>query len=134
MSKTRTERIESLELEMQQIINKRKKLIQLEKEKDRRERTRRLCKRMGLFESMLPDTIPLSEELFKTFLEKTILTDQSRRLLDKLTAQNAQNNARQGEEKAARVIPAPADETPYTATQGGESEDTDEGNSAEGLG
>lgn len=42
---------------------------------------------MGLFESMLPDTIPLTEEQFKTFLEKTVATDQSRRLLAELTAQ-----------------------------------------------
>ena len=31
----------------------------------------------------------LTDEHFKTFLEKTVLTDQSRRILDGLTAQNA---------------------------------------------
>ena len=45
---------------------------------------------MGLFESLVPDTIPLTEEQFKTFLEKTVMTDHARRILDGLTAQNAQ--------------------------------------------
>jgi len=44
---------------------------------------------MPLFESMLPDSIPLTDEQFKSFLEKTINTEQSRRILDGLTAQNA---------------------------------------------
>ena len=48
---------------------------------------RRLCQRMGLIESMLPDTIALADEQLKSFLEKTILTEQSRRILDGLTAQ-----------------------------------------------
>lgn len=37
---------------------------------------------MGLFESLLPDTIPLTDEQFETFLKKTILTETSRRILD----------------------------------------------------
>jgi len=130
MSKTRTEKITGIEEQIQQLENKRKLLIQQEKTQERKDRTKRLCRRMGLFESMLPESITLSEELFKTFLEKTIATDQSRRLLDKLTAQNAQNNAQQGAETAARVILTPADEMPETATQGGEDEDTDEGDGA----
>ena len=44
---------------------------------------------MGLFEKLLPDTIPLTEEQFQTFLEKTVLTEHGRRILDGLTAQGA---------------------------------------------
>ena len=51
---------------------------------------------MGLFEKLLPDTIPLTEEQFQTFLEKTVLTEHSRRILDGLTAQNATIAAAQG--------------------------------------
>ena len=50
---------------------------------------------MGLFESLVPDTIPLTEEQFKTFLEKTVMTDHARRILDELTAQTA-HTAREG--------------------------------------
>ena len=71
-----------------QLENKRKQLIQEQKTQERKDRTKRLCRRMGLFESLLPDTIPLSDELFKTFLEKVLSSDSARRILDELTAQN----------------------------------------------
>ena len=64
--------------------------------------TNRLCKRMGLFEKLLPDTIPLTEEQFKTFLEQTVLTEHSRRILDGLTAQNAATAPAQGAGTAAQ--------------------------------
>ncbi len=57
---------------------------------NRKDRTKRLCKRMGLFESMLPDTITLTDEQFQIFLEKTIITEHSHRILDRLTAHNIQ--------------------------------------------
>jgi len=52
--------------------------------------------RMGFIEKLLPDTIPLTEEQFKTFVEQTIATDHSRRVLDGLTAQNAATVPAQG--------------------------------------
>ena len=57
---------------------------------------------MGLFEKLLPDTITLTEEQFKTFLEQTVLTEHSRRILDGLTAQNAATASAQGAETAAQ--------------------------------
>ena len=45
---------------------------------------------------LLPDTIPLTEEQFKTFLEQIVLTEHSRRILDGLTAQNAATAPAQG--------------------------------------
>ena len=87
MAKTRTEKIDSLQTEIAQLESRRKRLIQEQKQQDRKDRTKRLCRRMGFFESLLPDTITLTEDHFKTFLEKTITTDQSRRILDGLTAQ-----------------------------------------------
>jgi len=91
MAKTKIEKIAMLEEEIKQRENQRKKLIQEQKAQDRKDRTKRLCRRMGLFESLLPDTIPLSEDLFKTFLEKTVITDHSRRILDDLMKQNTTN-------------------------------------------
>ena len=81
---------------MSQLENKKKRLIQEQKEQERKDRTNRLCKRMGLFEKLLPDTIPLTEEQFQTFLEKTVLTEHSRRILDGLTVQNAATAPAQG--------------------------------------
>jgi C4-type Zn-finger protein len=57
MAKTCTEKITNIETEIQQLENKRKQLIQAQKKEERNARTKRLCKRMGLFESMLPDTV-----------------------------------------------------------------------------
>ena len=67
---------------------------------------------MGLFESLVPDSIPLTEEQFKIFLEQTIATEHSRRILDGLTARNAA---------------APAAEAAYTAQESREDGDADGG-------
>lgn len=87
MSKTKAEKIATIELQMTQLENQRKKLIQEKKQQERKDRTKRLCKRMGLFESMLPESISLTDEQFQMLLEKTIATEQSRRILDGLTVQ-----------------------------------------------
>ncbi len=73
----------------------------------------------GIFESLVPDTIPLTEEQFKTFLEKTVMTDHARRLLDELTAQNAARAATEGVEVAAQGNTRPAAKTAHTANEGG---------------
>ena len=70
---------------------------------------------MGLFEKLLPDTIPLTEEQFKTFLEQTVLTEHSRCILDGLTAQNAATAPAQGAGTAAQGTTKDA----HTAQEGG---------------
>jgi hypothetical protein len=102
MAKTKTEKIASIQEQIAQLENQRKRLEQQQKEQERKDRTKRLCKRMGLFESMLPDTITLTDEQFKIFLEKTVTTEHSRRILDGLTAQTANITASQGAEPAAQ--------------------------------
>ena len=71
IAKTKAEKIAAIELQMTQLENQRKKLIQEQKQQERKDRTKRLCKRMGLFESMLPESISLTDEQFQIFLEKT---------------------------------------------------------------
>ena len=88
-------------------------MIQEQKEQERKDRTNRLCKRMGFIEKPLPDTIPLTEEQFKTFVEQTIATVHSRRILDGLTAQNAAIAPAQGAGTAGRgVTPSPPPKPP----------------------
>ena len=74
---------------------------------------------MGLFEKLLPDTIPLTEEQFKTFLEQTVLTEHSRRILDGLTAQNAATAPAQGAGAAVQGQTQSTAKTAYTAQEGG---------------
>lgn len=126
MAKTKTEKITSIEEEIRQLENKRRQLVQEQKTQERKDRTKRLCRRMGLFESLLPDTIPLTDEQFKAFLEKTVATDQARRLLDGLTAQNAATAATQGAEPAARSATPPAPVPAGTAHEDGADENEDE--------
>jgi len=118
MAKTKLERIIDIENEIRQLENQRKQLLQQHKEQERKERTKRLCQRMGLFESMLPDTITLSDELFKSFLEKTVANDFGRRMLDSLTASK----------------PTPAAMPSQRLQDNGVDKDTDEGESTRVLG
>ena len=64
MAKTKIEKIASIEEEIKQLENKKKRLIQEQKEQERKDRTNRRCKRMGFIEKLLPDTLPLTEEQF----------------------------------------------------------------------
>ena len=64
MPKTRAEKIAAIEEEMRTLETERQKYIALEKEQAKKDRVRRFCKRAGLLEKMLPDTIILTDEQF----------------------------------------------------------------------
>jgi flagellar biosynthesis GTPase FlhF len=87
MAKTKLDKIATIEEEMKQLAAERSKLLQQHREQEKKARTNRLCKRGGLLEKMLPDTIPLTDEQFQAFMEKTMLTPFTRRALDEVTAQ-----------------------------------------------
>ena len=86
MAKTKIEKIRGIEEQIQQLENERKRLLQQHKEQERKARTNRLCKRGGLLEKMLPDTITLTDEQFQTFMEKTMLTPFTRRIREWTTS------------------------------------------------
>ena len=119
MPKTKLEKIAGIEEEIRQLENRRRQLVQEQKAQERKDRTKRLCRRMGLFESLIPDSIPLTEEQFKTFLEKTVAAEHGRRVLDEMTAQNAGRAATEGAETAAQGNTRPAAKTAHTAHEGG---------------
>lgn len=102
-----------------QLENKKKRLIQEQKEQERKDRTNRLCKRMGFIEKLLPDTIPLTEEQFKTFVEQTIAAEHSRRILDGLTAQNVATAPAQGAGAVGRGNTPPTAKTAHTVQEDG---------------
>lgn len=134
MAKTKAEKIADIEMQMAQLENQKKKLIQQQKEQERKDRTKRLCKRMGLFESMLPDTIPLTDGQFKAFLEQTVNTEHSRRLLDGLAAQNAATAAPQPAGVAAQGNPIPDSKPAEPARESGEGASGNESNGAGRVG
>ena len=84
--KTLNEQIAAAQEEIRQREARLKEMMQKQKEQDRKARNHRLCERGGYLESIMPDTIPLTAEQFKTFLDKTLLTDHARRILNNVTA------------------------------------------------
>jgi hypothetical protein len=102
MAKTTREKIELKMAEKEQLENELKRLMQQQKEADRKARTNRLCKRGGLLESMMPDTVPLTEDNFKLFLEKTVANEYGRRTLAALKAGQEKQTAPTGTDAAAR--------------------------------
>jgi hypothetical protein len=108
MAKTTNDRIAAIELEIEQLGNQRKELLQKQKEADRKSRTSRLCKRGGLLESMLPDTITLSDERFKTLLEITIASNDGKELLAELKAEQDKQTADNAVQTAPPTNPTPA--------------------------
>ena len=108
MAKSKAEKIADIELQMTQLENQRKKLLQQQKEQERTERKKRLCKRMGLFERLLPETVQLTDEQFKTFLEQTAAAESGRRLLDELTAQSTATGAAIHAGGTAQADPQPS--------------------------
>jgi hypothetical protein len=116
--KTKADRIAEIDLEIEQLTNQRKQLEAQERERARKERTNRLCKRGGLLESMLPDTIKLTDEQFQTFFEKTLLTDFTRRTLAAIGAENAAPTAEAQGDTETQTADLPA-EKPTGAAQNG---------------
>jgi len=86
-TKTTGERIDTLQEKIQQLENQKKQLLQKQKADERKARNHRLCKRGAYLESIIPDTIPLTDEQFYQFLDKTLKTDYARKILDGFTAQ-----------------------------------------------
>ena len=125
MALTKKEKIASIEEQIAQLKNQQKLLKQQHNEQERKDRTKRLCRRMGLFESLLPETIPLTDDLFKTFLEKTILSEYAKKILREVTAQNAAPPTPTGAGTAAKPVTPIATKTAATerGNDGGENGD-----------
>jgi len=86
------QQIETSQEKIKQEQNRLKQLQQRQKEQERKERTNRLCKRAGVLESLLPDTIALTDEQFYAFLEKTMANNFGRRALAEIAAKDVAGN------------------------------------------
>jgi len=82
MAKTTAEKIESIQAEIVQLENERKRLLQTQKEQARKDRTRRLIERGALLESFIDSADALTNDQLKAFLEKTLVTEFARRALN----------------------------------------------------
>ena len=87
MSKTTIERIDTLQEKIQQLENEKKRLLNAQKEADRKARTKRLIERGAILESLVPGADKFTNDQIKAFLEKTVQSDFAKRILDGITAQ-----------------------------------------------
>ncbi|MCL2427294.1 MAG: DUF3847 domain-containing protein [Oscillospiraceae bacterium] len=86
MSKTSLEKIANWDEEIAQIRNKQKLEKQKHAKAERAARTKRLCSRHGLLESMLPEIAGITDEQYKSIIEKAVDNEFFRKLLDGMTA------------------------------------------------
>jgi len=93
MAKTKTERILSIEEQIAQLANRKKQLIQKQKEDDRKVRTKRLIERGAIVESLISDADMLTNEQVQTFLARTIQTEYAKKILNGLKVQSSEATA-----------------------------------------
>jgi len=118
-TKTTGERIDSLQEKIQQLENQKKVLLQKQKDDDRRARNHRLCKRGGYLEKIVPDTIPLTDEQFYQFLDKTLLTDYAKKIFTEITAQKEKTATEKSQWRVSNNATAAAEKATVTE-QGGD--------------
>lgn len=106
MAKTKTERIASIEEQIAQLENQKKQLVQKQKDDDRKERTKRLCKRHGLLEKYMPDLITITDEQFEMFIKRGINTSYGQKTLAEIIV------------KPPQTVPPQPKEVSQTATVG----------------
>ena len=98
--KSLDQKIIAAQEEIKQRENRLKALRAKQKVQDRKERNHRLCKRMGIIEKYMPDTIPLSDEQFIAFIEEAIANDYGKRKLAHIISQGAEKYPPETTEKA----------------------------------
>ena len=119
MSKTRLEKIDGIKEDIEQLRKRQRTLLKQHNAKERKDRNHRFCRRMGLFESLLPDTAALDDTQFKTFLEKTVANDFGRKTLANLAAQGGGTAAPKPAGSETGSDPAGAAKPPETERQAG---------------
>ena len=87
MALTKLEKIADIQKQIEQLKNQQKLYQQQHNEKERKDRTRRLCSRHGLLEKMLPEIITITDEQYQAFLEKAVTNNYGRDILSKIIAQ-----------------------------------------------
>ena len=113
--KTTTERINQQKERMEQMQKEMQQLLRRQRTEERKKRNHRICRRGAHMESLLPDTIELSDERFWRFLEKTVANDFGRRILATLKAEQDKDDAANSADEANQDGEAPADKPTATA-------------------
>jgi len=86
MANNTNQKLEKVQIQIQQLKNQEKQLLQKQKEDARKERTKRLIERGAILESLIPNADTFTNEQIKWFLEKTLKNDHAHKILGKMTA------------------------------------------------
>ena len=89
MPKSRTEKITSYDEQIAKLQDQRKKEIQKRQEEERKAKENRYKRRHKLLEDALPEAIGLTDEQYKTFLERAVANDTVRKIIANITTQEA---------------------------------------------
>ena len=90
MAKSKVEKMSDIDKQIEDLQNQKKELQKQHNNDERKARTNRLCKRGGIVEKLLPDLIEFTDEQFDIFLEKTLLTPYTRRVIAEIKAQGGE--------------------------------------------
>ena len=84
MPKTRTEKIASFDEQITKLQEQRRKERQRQQQEERKAKERRYKKRHELLENSLPEVTSLTDEQYKTFLERAIANDIVRKIISNI--------------------------------------------------
>jgi len=87
MAKTTAEKIQSVQEQIQQLENQRKKLMQEQKDQARKARTKRLIERGAILESLIPNADTFTNEEIKALLEKALRGNFAHKITDSMIPQ-----------------------------------------------
>jgi len=104
MAKTKQEKIAGIQEQITQLENQKKKLIQQEKEAERKARTKRLIERGAILESLIDGADTLTNEQVKAFLVKTIQSDYARRILNGMKPQESADGSKDAGNGAGTAV------------------------------
>ena len=119
-----SEKMAKLQADLENLQNRKRQLQKQQSNEERKARTKRLCSRAGLLESMLPETITLTDEQFKSFLEKTVANNFGR---DKLKEVTGEKSPSKPADTAGQSNAPPTPQTANTAPNGGTGDRADGG-------
>jgi hypothetical protein len=74
-----TEKITDIEEQIARLTNRRRELMQKSKAQERKARTKRLIERGAIAESLIPGADEMTDEQFRSFLDKILSSAQSQR-------------------------------------------------------
>ena len=102
MSKSKTEKIADIEQQIMQLQNNKKRLLQEQKEHDKKARTHRLIERGAMLESLIDGAELLTNEQISELLRKTVGSSYGIKTLDSIKSQDSADSAQRAEVTPAK--------------------------------